>query len=105
MNEITAKELVQWQQENPSLVLIDVREPHEYEQANLGGTHIPLAEVVERVAEIPREGRVVVHCRAGSRSAAAIRMLEQRFGYTNLYNLQGGILAYASDINPDLDVL
>ncbi|MGD1847427.1 MAG: ThiF family adenylyltransferase, partial [Salibacteraceae bacterium] len=94
MESITTQELKTWIDDNTDFRLIDVREPFEYEEANMGGTLIPLGEVENNLDRIPREGRVVVHCKAGGRSANAIQLLEQKHGYTNLINLEGGILAW-----------
>jgi rhodanese-related sulfurtransferase len=79
--------------------LIDVREQYEYDEANMGGLLIPLGSVIERHNEIPMDKPVVIHCRSGARSATAIRELESRFGYTNLSNLKGGIMAWHQQLN------
>ena len=94
MKEITVEELKEMQDQGETFQLIDVREPHEYEEANLGAKLIPLGEVKDHVDEIKRDEKVVVHCRSGKRSAQAIQYLEQKHGFDNLYNLEGGILAY-----------
>jgi molybdopterin/thiamine biosynthesis adenylyltransferase/rhodanese-related sulfurtransferase len=102
LKEITAKELYQWQVEGKKFQLIDVREPHEYEIVNIGGELIPLATVVDNVDHIDKDEDVVVLCKAGARSGKAIRQLEEKFGYKNLYNLKGGILAYIDQVQPEL---
>lgn len=79
--------------------LIDVREPYEYDIANLQGTLIPLGEIGERTGEIDKDKPVIVHCRSGIRSADAIRELQEKFGFDNLYNLRGGILAWSREID------
>ncbi|UBM57612.1 ThiF family adenylyltransferase [Marinilongibacter aquaticus] len=76
-----------------SFQLIDVREPEEFELQNIGGYLIPLGELESRVNEISREGLVVLHCQSGQRSARAIRMLQEKFGFENLVNLKGGLNA------------
>jgi sulfur-carrier protein adenylyltransferase/sulfurtransferase len=78
--------------------LIDVREPFEAKIATLGGTLIPLATILDNVEIINKEGKVIVHCRSGKRSADAIQKLEG-LGFKNLYNLEGGILAYSDQID------
>ena len=93
VKEITVQELYAWQMKGEKFQLIDVREPHEYEVANLGAELIPLATVEANAGRFARDMKVVVHCRSGVRSAKAIRELEDKFGFNNLYNLQGGILA------------
>jgi len=72
------------------ITLIDVREEDEHEAFNLGGLNIPLGELMQNAAAIPKSGNVIIYCKRGIRSAIAIQRLEDRFGYTNLFNLQGG---------------
>ena len=99
MKEISAQELKRMQEQNERFVLIDVREPYEAERCTIGGKLIPMGEVVDRIAEIPKDLPVVVHCRSGARSAAVINALSSRYGYTNLINLKGGILGYGKDVD------
>ncbi len=96
IKEITFEELQHWKTLGEQFQLIDVREQQEYDTVNLGGELIPLASVAEQAGRIARDKKVVVHCHAGARSAKAIRELEEKFGFDNLYNLKGGILAAAS---------
>lgn len=93
IKEIAVDEFVQWQKSGEDIQVIDVREPVEYEQVNIGALLIPLATVAERANEISRDKKVVVHCKLGGRSSKAIRELEEKFGFDNLYNLKGGITA------------
>ena len=79
-------------------LLLDVREPYEYEIANLGGKLVPLREVENNWQIIPMDKPVIVHCRSGQRSQQAIRILERK-GFDNLLNLQGGILAWTEEID------
>ncbi len=76
--------------------LVDVREPHEYEEANIGGRLVPLGKVqtmqVEELEDL-KDKEVIVYCRSGRRSMMACQMLEQA-GFKNTYNLEGGILAW-----------
>ena len=79
--------------------LIDVREPFEYEIARIDGAKlIPLGEIAERADELQREQTIVVHCHSGGRSGEAVRLLQQR-GFTNVYNLEGGIDAWSDEID------
>ncbi len=98
MKEITVQELKQLKDSNADFQLIDVREEHEFDEANLNGILIPMGEALERSAEISKDKKVVIHCRSGKRSATVIGALENQQGYTNLYNLKGGILAYIEEI-------
>lgn len=102
MKEKTVSELKAMQDAGETFQLIDVREPHEFDICNLNGELIPLGEVVTESERIRRDIPVIIHCRSGARSAAAINELEKRFGFENLYNLKGGILAYAKEIDNSL---
>lgn len=102
LKEITAEELYEWQVKGEKFQLIDVREPHEYDIVNISGELVPLATVSGYAENIARDKKVVVHCKVGGRSAKAIRELEEKFGFENLYNLKGGILAYIDEVNPEL---
>ncbi|MBA2586681.1 MAG: molybdopterin-synthase adenylyltransferase MoeB [Chthoniobacterales bacterium] len=99
---ITPRELKEKQQRGFAIALLDVREPYEHEIARIDGSRlIPLGEIFDRVQEIPREGDVVVYCKVGTRSAHAISELHG-LGFTNLYNLVGGIDAWTDEIDPSL---
>jgi rhodanese-related sulfurtransferase len=102
--EITVSELKELLDNNADIQIIDVREPSEYEDANIGGLLIPLAFVADNTEKISKEKQVIVHCRSGKRSENAINFLEANFGYKNLYNLKGGILAWKAEIDDTLEV-
>ena len=104
MKEITVQELKELLDKHEDFQLVDVREDFEYEVSNLGGTLIPLGGILIEADQIAKDKPVVVMCRSGRRSAAAIMQLEQQFGFNNLSNLQGGILAWAEEIDPGLQV-
>jgi rhodanese-related sulfurtransferase len=104
MKEITVKELKEKMDKGEDFQLIDVREDFEYEMSNLGGVLIPLGGILIEAEQIAKDKPVIVQCRSGKRSAAAIAQLEQQFGFTNLYNLTGGILAWAEEIDPTIEV-
>ncbi|MFQ5448461.1 MAG: molybdopterin-synthase adenylyltransferase MoeB [Saprospiraceae bacterium] len=99
VKEVTVQELNRLIIEGEDFQLIDVREPHEYAIANLDGELIPLGTIAAAANRISREKQVIVHCRSGVRSANAIRELESLFGFENLYNLKGGILAWSKEID------
>jgi len=103
MKEITVEELKQMIDANEDFQLIDVRETFEFETSNLDGENIPLASVLLEKDKIARDKPVVIHCRSGKRSAQAIKLLENE-GYTNLSNLQGGILAWKDEFDSDMIV-
>ena len=102
MKEITVQELKAMQDRKEDFQLIDVREEYEFDICQIGGDLIPMGEVAENLDKISKIKKVVVHCRSGKRSASVVQMLEQQHGYTNLYNLKGGIMAWADEIDPTL---
>ncbi len=97
--EVSVQEYKSWLDANEDVQLIDVREPHEVEIAEIGGELIPLKTVTENADKISRDKKVVVHCRSGQRSADAIKQLRDKYGFDNLYNLKGGILAWSQEID------
>jgi adenylyltransferase/sulfurtransferase len=97
--EISATELKARQDRGDKLFILDVREPHEYQICNLNGKLIPLGELPRRVNELDSSVEMVVHCRSGKRSADAIHFL-QTAGFKKLWNLKGGVLAWADEVDP-----
>ena len=96
LKEISATELKKMMTENVDFQLIDVREAYEYKAVNLGGILIPLSILSEKTDMISKEKQVIVHCKSGGRSAKAIAQLEA-LGFTNIWNLTGGIEAFSID--------
>lgn len=85
--------------------LLDVREPHEHAHGAISGaTLIPLGQLPARLAEVPRDRRVVVHCKMGGRSAKAVALLQQH-GWPDVWNVAGGITAWSREIDPEVAVL
>ncbi len=103
MKEISVQELKEKIDKGEDFQLIDVREDFEYQVSNLGGELIPLGGILIETDKIAKDKDVIVMCRSGKRSAAAVMQLEAQ-GFTNVYNLYGGILAWQEDIDPSLDV-
>jgi adenylyltransferase/sulfurtransferase len=101
MKEITVTELKKLKDSNADFQLIDVREEHELEICNIGGEHIAMGEVMDNLDKISKEKQVVIHCRSGARSGAICQALEAT-GYTNVYNLKGGIIAWSTEIDPSV---
>ena len=99
--DISVEELARLRAAGGDFRLIDVREPREYEICNLGGELIPLGTLASRIAELPRDAHVVVHCRSGARSAQAVAVLRMA-GFENAWNVNGGILAWIDRIDPSL---
>lgn len=104
IKEIDVQALAQLKQSGEPFQLIDVREPYEFAISQIDGELIPLKSVSDFVHKIQKDRKVIIHCRSGVRSAKAIRELEEKFGFDNLYNLKGGILAWAKEIDEGVAV-
>ena len=101
-SEISVAVLKEWLDRGENIRVLDVREPHEAEICSIAGARlIPLATLPERLHEIDPAATIVVHCKSGARSARAVHLLRQA-GLTRTYNLKGGILAWARDVDPSL---
>jgi adenylyltransferase/sulfurtransferase len=83
------------------VALIDVREPQEWEIAHIEGARlIPLAELPDRLAELPLEGAIVLHCHLGVRSMRALEFLRDTAGFKRVQSLRGGIDAWSEEVDP-----
>ena len=106
IQELTPSQLKQRLDAGEPMILIDVREPYEWSIGNLephGARLIPLAELPERMADLDTDVDIVVYCRTGARSEAAARHLRVN-GFASVYNLRGGINAWAREVDPRLAV-
>jgi adenylyltransferase/sulfurtransferase len=100
--EISVTELNEKFQRGERPVLIDVREPYEYEIAQIPHAKlIPMDEIPAHLSELPRDEEIILHCRSGMRSQKVLEYLQSQ-GYTNLKNLKGGILAWAEEVDPSV---
>jgi adenylyltransferase/sulfurtransferase len=99
--QISVKDLKARRDAGEDVFLLDVREPYEYQIAQIGGTLIPQNDVPNRLAEIPRDREIVVQCRSGARSQRIAELLKQA-GYRDVVNLAGGILAWSDEIDPSV---
>lgn len=102
MKEITVQELKEMMDAKADFQLIDVREPHEFDICNLNGELIPQGEIPHSVERVSKVKKVVIHCRSGARSGNMVQWLEKNHGFTNLYNLKGGVLAWAKEIDTSM---
>lgn len=102
MTDITVQELKEKKDQGDSFVLIDVREPNERAAFNIGGEFIPLGTLSSAAADLEdkKNEEVIVYCRSGGRSGRAQNMLRQA-GFTNVRNLEGGILAWIDAFGDD----
>lgn len=102
--EISATELKERLDRGDEVVLVDVREPHERQIADLpedGQRRLPLGEFESRMSELDPDAEIVVYCRSGGRSGWAVQRLVEA-GYERARNLKGGILAWRADVDPSL---
>ncbi len=97
MKNITPTDFKELLKKDDHFLLVDVREAWEHAAYNIGGILIPLGELINRKQEIPRDLPVLLYCEKGIRSMIAIQRLEM-LGYTNLYNLAGGMKAWKEQI-------
>ena len=81
------------------ICVLDVREPHEFATAQIGGRLIPLNDLPQRVGELDPTQEIVVHCKLGGRSQRAAEFLAQA-GFKKLHNLSGGIQAWSEKVDP-----
>jgi rhodanese-related sulfurtransferase len=93
MLQIIPQQLREWVTANKDFLLVDIREDWEHDAYNIGGLHIPMGQVMARMAELPRDKDIVMYCEKGIRSTITIQRLEQA-GYHNIYNLNGGMYAW-----------
>ena len=98
MKGITSKELSILLQSNADIQLIDVRETHEHDDFNIGGTLIPLDEITRHLDDLEKEKPVILYCRVGMRSQIAIQRLLEKYPFKNLVNLVGGIEAWKKQV-------
>ena len=100
MLEITPRELAARLARADDVVLIDVREPYEHAIARIHGARlVPLGAFADAIPSLDRQRDIVIHCRSGARSATAVRQL-QAAGFTRVWNVAGGILRWADDVDP-----
>ena len=99
VKSINVQQLYALIDQNANIQIVDVREAYEYEIANIHGELMPKSEVTSHLQKISKDKQVIVHCRSGKRSADVIELLQEKYGYDNLYNLEGGILAWAKEID------
>jgi molybdopterin/thiamine biosynthesis adenylyltransferase/rhodanese-related sulfurtransferase len=99
ISQISPIELKRRLDAGEDIFVLDVREPHEYQIANLGAKLIPLGDLPARVNELDSSREIVVHCKSGGRSQKAAEFLAQS-GFKQLHNLAGGINAWSTDVDP-----
>lgn len=93
--DITVQELKQKLDQGDSFIFLDVREPYEYEDFNIGARLVPLGQIAPVIDDLSEQKgeEIIIHCRSGARSGMA-QQLMQSMGFTNVRNVTGGILAW-----------
>jgi molybdopterin/thiamine biosynthesis adenylyltransferase/rhodanese-related sulfurtransferase len=99
--QMSVSELKEKRDAGEDVFILDVREPWEYQIAQIGGHLIPLGELPNRLGELDSSREIVVQCKSGGRSQRAAEFLAQN-GFKKLHNLAGGITAWSNDIDPDV---
>ena len=99
--DISVEELKKLRDEGADFTLLDVREPREYQICHLDGKLIPQGQLASRLSELDPHAHIVVHCRSGGRSANAVKAMRGA-GFDNVWNVNGGILAWIDRIDPSL---
>lgn len=99
--EISVQELKELKDSNAEIFVIDVRRTDEYQLCNIGGHHIPMDELPNRMHELNPNIKTVIHCHSGGRSSRAVAFL-MKHGFKDVYNLKGGITAWANEIDPTM---
>lgn len=104
MRIISALELNDAMQKGQEFEIVDVREPYEYDACNIGSLHIPMGEICNRIADLPKDKNIVIMCRSGKRAEAVANILMTDYSISNVYILDGGILAWKDQIDSTLDI-
>jgi rhodanese-related sulfurtransferase len=104
MQQISAVQLAEWlrDESRPKPLLLDVREPWEFDTCRIDGAQsLPMRSIPQRIAELNAETEIVAICHHGMRSMQVAAFLEQN-GFGKLYNLQGGVAAWAAQVDPKM---
>lgn len=103
VREISVFELKEMMDNKEDYAVLDVREPDEVEICHINDNiNVPLGLLDKNTNKIPKDKKTIVYCRSGKRSFMAALFLQQEHGYENLYNLSGGIIAYATHIEKEM---
>lgn len=104
MKNISVEELNYKIERNEPFQLIDLREPYERDICKMEQSeHIPLDKLLSSLDRLNKDIPVILHCRTGDRARAAAAALEQKHGFDNVYNLEGGIIAWAERYDPNME--
>ena len=99
--EISVQELKDLRDKKADIFILDVRNPDEFALCNLGGHLLPMGELPERFNELNPDQQIIIHCHAGGRSRRATEFLMKQ-GFKRVFNLRGGITAWANEIDTNM---
>jgi len=102
MKALSPKEVHLAQEAKKDLLLVDIREPYEYQNCQIEALRIPMAEFASKFPSIAQHEQIVVMCQSGKRAEALVNFIETELDATNLYILTGGLNAWISDVAPHL---
>lgn len=103
LKSINVQELKWKLDQGEEIMLLDVREEFEREICKLDGMHIPMNQIPGQVENLPREKPLILYCHHGMRSANVQKYLADNHGFDNLYNLEGGIHAWAEEVDEEME--
>lgn len=102
MNSISPIELKARLDKGEEIQIIDIREVEERDICSLKSDHIPMDKVLERAEDLRKDIPLVIHCKAGDRASAVVHMLCRKHHMDNVFNLEGGIIAWAEQVDPQM---
>ena len=100
ISPIQLKELIDLS--NNDFQLVDIRDEYEFDICCIGGEKINMYSITDNLDKLSREKKIIIYCRTGSRSATIASLLEKRFSFKNVYNLDGGIMKWRQDVDPSI---
>ena len=100
ISPVQLKELID--SSNNDFQLIDIRDEYEFDICCIGGEKINMYSITDNLDKLSKEKKIIIYCRTGSRSATIVSLLEKRFSFKNVYNLDGGIMKWREDIDPSI---
>jgi len=101
---LEALELKSMLETEKGMTIVDIREPYEVEVCSIGGLHIPMGEVCNRINELKAYDRVVIMCKSGKRAEALANLLIEDYGLQNVSVLRGGIQAWIDDVDNSIEI-
>ena len=102
MNSITPAELKSRLDSGEEIQIIDIREIEERDICALNSEHIPMEDLQSSLQRIRRDILVIIHCKAGQRAEAAVHLLRLKHKLQNVFNLEGGIIGWAENVDPKM---